>query len=339
MAGSGSGIPDVPAMRAAKREGGESGGDSNSVAGRSEDRGNSAADGDRLPEGPAAADGGKGGAGEDGGDENMLSQFSRETGYTLSPAAFGQLAALHLEPRHLIPVLKHGSVDAKSIDNVASIREAPGMMTLRIDPESIADLLCRGLVEPEEGRTVAGVVLRVDDDRVIRAVAQMSRPLSPNVGDVMNCTVGRVSGPRVFVRSDDGFDGILNEIEFAYVPVRNVYDHLRPGDRIRLVVWRTESGGEIWFSFRRRLPNPWRERPFPYVEGQAVKGMVLYHTHGGCIVELPNAATGFLGWEQATDIPGGQRMLQEGQVITVLIVQINFKRCRIYLAAPRRQYG
>ena len=145
---------------------------------------------------------------------------------------------------------------------------APRILSLKIDPEKIRDVIGPG---GKMIRTITGnlnVEIDVTDDGTVlitsvdQAKAKEAERLikeicyEPQVGDIFEeAEVVKLMGFGAFVKLTSSQDGFVHVSEISYDHVDKVEDKLKLGDKVRVKVTRVERG-KIDVSMRALLPRP-----------------------------------------------------------------------------------
>lgn len=145
---------------------------------------------------------------------------------------------------------------------------APRIITIRIDPDKIRDVIGPG------GKTIraiceqTGARINIEDDgrveiatadeaaaeNAVRIIEGLTR--EPQIGEVFEGTVKRVEAYGAFVEILPNKDGLLHVSEIAHERTREVADVLKLGDKIQVKIIGIDQNDRIKLSRRALLPLP-----------------------------------------------------------------------------------
>lgn len=145
---------------------------------------------------------------------------------------------------------------------------APRIVTIRIDPERIRDIIGPG------GKTIraiceqTGARINVEDDglveiatpdgeaseKAIQIIEGLTR--QPQVGEVFDGVVKRIEPYGAFVEILPNNDGLLHISELAYERTREVTDVLKLGDTVKVKIIGIDSNDRIKLSRKALMPKP-----------------------------------------------------------------------------------
>jgi len=160
-------------------------------------------------------------------------------------------------------------------------------------------------------------------------------------------TVGDIRSGRVISLADfgafvdlGGVDGLIHLSELAWEPVTHPRDVLKVGDEVQVEVISVDTERQrIGLSRKRCLENPWDSLVANYQTGQLVQGSITKLTKFGAFARLTDqpAVEGLIHISelsnQRVNHPG--QVVQEGQVLTLRIINIDTTQRRIGLSLKR----
>jgi 4-hydroxy-3-methylbut-2-enyl diphosphate reductase len=158
-------------------------------------------------------------------------------------------------------------------------------------------------------------------------------------GQVVEGTVRRIVDYGAFIDLG-GIDGLLHISEMSWRRIRHPSDVLREGQRVRVQVLRVDPATrKISLGMKQLIPDPWLEVEKQYQVGQVVKGKVARLAPFGAIVDLPGdlEATIPLSELSTRRVRSAAEVVQEGQEVEALVVQINPTEHRMVLSLRRLQ--
>ena len=100
------------------------------------------------------------------------------------------------------------------------------------------------------------------------------------LGDEVNGTVTGVVEFGIFVKLDDGVEGLVHKSEIDWGLVEDTKTHARVGDKVRAKIIEVKDG-KISLSLKALKENPWKEAAQKYKKGDEVEGVVIkFNKHG-----------------------------------------------------------
>ncbi|NIR28656.1 MAG: polyribonucleotide nucleotidyltransferase [Gammaproteobacteria bacterium] len=139
---------------------------------------------------------------------------------------------------------------------------APRIITLKIDPEKIRDVIGRGGVTIKALTEETGTVIDISDDGTVRiastdkgagelAKRRIEELTSEvEVGKVYEGKVAKLLDFGAFVTIRPNRDGLVHISQISNERVRNVSDHLKEGDTVRVKVLEIDNQGRIRLSMK-----------------------------------------------------------------------------------------
>lgn len=158
-------------------------------------------------------------------------------------------------------------------------------------------------------------------------------------GQVIEGTVRRIVDYGAFIDLG-GIDGLLHISEMSWRRIKHPSDVIREGQRVRVQVLRIDPASrKISLGMKQLIPDPWLEVEKQYQVGQVVKGKVARLAPFGAIVDLPGdlEATIPLAELSTRRVRSAAEVVQEGQEVEALVVQINPTEHRMVLSLRRLQ--
>ena len=158
-------------------------------------------------------------------------------------------------------------------------------------------------------------------------------------GQVLEGIVRRIVDYGAFIDLG-GIDGLLHISEMSWKRIKHPSDVIREGQRVRVQVLRIDPASrKISLGMKGLIPDPWLDVEKQYQVGQVVKGKVARLAPFGAIVDLPGdlEATIPLSELSTRRVRTAAEVLQEGQEVEALVVQINPAEHRMVLSLRRLQ--
>lgn len=111
------------------------------------------------------------------------------------------------------------------------------------------------------------------------------------LGDEVNGTVTGVVEFGIFVKLDDGVEGLVHKSEIDWGLVEDTKAHARVGDKVRAKIIEVKDG-KISLSLKALKENPWKEAASKYKKGDTVEGVVIKFNKHGALVSIEEGVAG-----------------------------------------------
>ncbi|MDR2690508.1 MAG: polyribonucleotide nucleotidyltransferase [Azoarcus sp.] len=163
--------------------------------------------------------------------------------------------------RHILGVMKQSIEGARG--NVSEF--APRMITMKINPEKIRDVIGKGGAVIRALQEETGAVIEIEDDGSVTIScisaegAQAAKEkigaitAEVEVGKVYDGTVVRLLDFGAIVNIMPGRDGLLHVSQIAHERVEKVADYVKEGQAVRVKVLDTDERGKIRLSIKALL--------------------------------------------------------------------------------------
>ncbi len=113
------------------------------------------------------------------------------------------------------------------------------------------------------------------------------------VGDEVDGTVTGVVEFGIFVKLEDGVEGLVHKSEIDWGLVEDTKAHARIGDRVRAKIIEVKDG-KISLSLKALKENPWKEAGEKYKKGDEVEGAVIKFNKHGALVSIEEGVAGLV---------------------------------------------
>jgi small subunit ribosomal protein S1 len=134
----------------------------------------------------------------------------------------------------------------------------------------------------------------------------------------------------------NGIEGLIPISEIGWGQVSSIHDVLSEDQEVEIVVMKLDWDNDRFsFSLKQALPDPWDDIVLKFPVGTEQTGTVVRLTKFGAFVNL---ATGIDGLVHISKLGGGRRInhprevVEEGQIVTVKIEDIDTEKKRVSLA-------
>ncbi|MEE2830543.1 MAG: S1 RNA-binding domain-containing protein [Myxococcota bacterium] len=162
------------------------------------------------------------------------------------------------------------------------------------------------------------------------------------VGALMSGTVRKLMPFGAFVDLG-GIDGLIHVSELAWRRVDDPAEVLSAGQVVQVKVLKIDDGKDrISLSLRQAGGDPWKDGLAGFDEGKVYEGTVTRLAEFGAFVELAEGLEGLihvseLDWNRRIKHP--KEVLEVGQTVSVMVVEIDGKRRRIGLSVKKAEGG
>ncbi|MFH1813802.1 MAG: polyribonucleotide nucleotidyltransferase [Pseudomonadota bacterium] len=174
------------------------------------------------------------------------------------------LAQAHEARKHILGIMQESMSGAR--EGVSTY--APRLLTMKINPEKIRDVIGKGGAVIRALTEETGATIDIGDDGTI-TIASVSAEAAENakrrieaitaeveVGKVYDGTVLRLLDFGAIVSVLPGKDGLLHISQIANERIANVADHLKEGQQVKVKVLETDEKGRIRLSMKALLAAP-----------------------------------------------------------------------------------
>ena len=200
--------------------------------------------------------------------------------------------------------------------------------------------------EDYKGKTLAYKIIEIEpsENRLIlshRAVVEVEKEAAKKelmekigAGDVVEGTVARLTNFGAFIDLG-GVDGLVHVSEISYSHVDKPEDALTVGDKVTVKVLSIDPEKDrISLSIKETLPGPWDNIEERAAVDSVLEGTVNRLTSFGAFVEVLPGVEGLVHISQISHkhIATPHEALQEGQVVTVKVLDVSEENKRIGLS-------
>lgn len=204
------------------------------------------------------------------------------------------------------------------------------------DKDKIADEL-KKLVG--EKLLVSIIAIDQDEDKLIFSE---KTPASPErqkiisqyeVGDVVEGTVTGVVDFGVFVKIEDGLEGLVHISELDWGLVENPKDLFDVGSTIKAKIIEIKDE-KISLSVKALTENPWKKVEDKYKKGDVVQGVVIKFNKYGALVSIEEGVAGLIHVSEFTSPQELQEKLELGKTYDFTITLFEPKEQKMTLTLP-----
>lgn len=113
------------------------------------------------------------------------------------------------------------------------------------------------------------------------------------VGDIVGGTVTGVVEFGIFIKLEDGVEGLVHKSEIDWGLVEDTKSHAKVGDKVKAKIIEVKEG-KISLSLKALKENPWREAAKKYKKGDNVDGVVIKFNKHGALVSVEEGVAGLV---------------------------------------------
>lgn len=114
-----------------------------------------------------------------------------------------------------------------------------------------------------------------------------------SVGDELDCTVAGIVDFGVFLKIEEGLEGLVHISELDWGLVEDPRTMFKVGDKIRAKIIEIKDG-KISLSIKALKENPWKEFDGKLKKGDIIKGVVIKFNKHGALVSIKEGVAGLV---------------------------------------------
>ena len=154
------------------------------------------------------------------------------------------------------------------------------------------------------------------------------------VGDQVEGTVTGLVDFGVFVRLEEGLEGLVHISEIDWGLVENLHALFKVGQKVRVKIIEIKDG-KVSLSIKALLENPWKAASTKYHKGDIVKGVIIKHNKHGALASIEEGVAGLV---HISDFPSEEQLrsaLELGKSYPLLITLFEPAEQRMTLSYAR----
>ncbi|NWG38374.1 MAG: polyribonucleotide nucleotidyltransferase [Hydrogenophilaceae bacterium] len=158
---------------------------------------------------------------------------------------------------------------------------APRIITIKINPEKIRDVIGKGGAVIRALTEETGTQIDIEEDGTVKIACTSTESgeaakkrieeitAEVEVGGIYEGTVVKLLDFGAIVNVLPGRDGLLHISQIAHERIATVADHLKEGQQVRVKVLEADEKGRLRLSMKALIEPPKKEEPTPAPEGAA----------------------------------------------------------------------
>ncbi len=146
--------------------------------------------------------------------------------------------------------------------------------------------------------------------------------------------VGEVTGVvdfGVFVKIEEGLEGLVHISEMDWSLVEDPKAMFKPGDKIKVKIIEIKDG-KISLSIKALKPNPWVEAEKKYKKGQKVEGVIIKYNKHGALASVEEGIAGLIHISEFENEDALRETLELGRVYSFAVTLFDPKEQRMALS-------
>ncbi|MFH1201175.1 MAG: S1 RNA-binding domain-containing protein [bacterium] len=114
-----------------------------------------------------------------------------------------------------------------------------------------------------------------------------------NIGDNLDCTVAGIVDFGIFLKLEDGLEGLVHISELDWGLVEDPRNIFKVGDKVKAKVIEIKDG-KISLSVKALKENPWKDFEGKLKKGDIIKGVVIKYNKHGALVSIREGVAGLV---------------------------------------------
>lgn len=151
------------------------------------------------------------------------------------------------------------------------------------------------------------------------------------VGDIFEAEITGIVDFGIFVRIEDGLEGLVHISEIDWTLVENPRALYKIGEKIDVKVIEVKDG-KISLSIKALKENPWVEAEKKYKKGDEVKGVVIKFNKHGALASIEEGISGLIHISEFTSEANMKEKLELGKSYTFKIILLEVKNQKMGLS-------
>lgn len=113
------------------------------------------------------------------------------------------------------------------------------------------------------------------------------------VGDEVDCTVTGIVDFGIFLKIEEGLEGLVHISEIDWGLVEDTKSRFKVGEKIKAKIIEIKDG-KISLSIKALKENPWKEFETSLKKGDIVRGVVIKHNKHGALISIKEGVAGLV---------------------------------------------
>ena len=178
--------------------------------------------------------------------------------------------------------------------------------------------------DPKEGKLIFS-------EKAIGSKSRKEIVAKYNLGDVVTGIVTGVVDFGIFVKMEEGFEGLIHISEMDWALVENPRDLYKVGETVEAKIIEIKDD-KVSLSIKALKKNPWDGAETKYAPGTVVKGVVIKHNKHGALVSIEEGVAGLVHVSEFGAEEQLRQKLELGKTYTFTINIFDAKNQRMTLS-------
>jgi small subunit ribosomal protein S1 len=184
-------------------------------------------------------------------------------------------------------------------------------------------------VDPKEGKLIFS-------EKALDNKSRKEIVAKYNLGDIVDGTVTGVVDFGIFVKIEEGFEGLIHISEVDWALVENLHEMYKVGDQVKAKIIEIKDD-KVSLSIKALKKNPWEEAAAKYKKGEAVKGVVIKHNRHGALVSIEEGVAGLVHISEFENEDALRKHLELGKTYSFVINLFDPKNQRLTLSLGEKK--
>jgi len=158
------------------------------------------------------------------------------------------------------------------------------------------------------------------------------------VGDVIEGEITGMVDFGVFVKIEEGLEGLVHISEIDWSLVDDPRKIFNVGDKAKVKVIEVKNG-KVSLSIKQLKENPWKEAASKYKKGQTVKGIIIKYNKHGALASIEEGVSGLIHISEFEDESTMRENIELGKAYEFKITLFEPKEQRMTLSTKLGEKG
>lgn len=182
---------------------------------------------------------------------------------------------------------------------------------------------------PKEGKLIFS-----EKEQGVKEKREISGKYS--IGDELEGSISGVVDFGVFVKLEDGIEGLVHISEIGWGLVEDPRKLFKLGEKVRVKVIEIKDG-KISLSLKALKENPWKDAEKHYKKGDTVTGIVIKFNHYGALVSLEEGVAGLVHVSEFGSEEKLKKVLELGRTYPFAITLFDAKDQKMTLSLTEKK--
>jgi small subunit ribosomal protein S1 len=180
-------------------------------------------------------------------------------------------------------------------------------------------------IDPKEGKLIFSEKVLDNNKGRKEIVAKY------NLGDIVEGEVTGVVDFGIFVKIEEGFEGLIHISEIDWALVENLRELYKVGDKVQAKIIEIKDD-KVSLSIKSLKKNPWDEAANRYKKNEVVKGVVIKYNRHGALISIEEGVAGLVHVSEFASEDALRKQLELGKTYSFVINLFDPKNQRLTLS-------